>query len=118
MAKLDCYYILDPNHKPVKVDANTWSAWFENFANRRVAETEGEDSLGKWRLSSVCLGLDLSWGDSGPPILFETMLFRMDHDAPDDQDCWRFATWDEAMSHHRRKVAELKGIRLVSGGAA
>ncbi|MEK1841807.1 MAG: hypothetical protein AAAB17_09995 [Pseudomonas sp.] len=112
------YYILSPDHKPVPVDLLTWGAWFEQFENRRVALDEGEDGKGKWRLSSVCLGLDHSFSDNGPPILFETMLFREDTEADDHNDGWRFATWDEIMSFHRRKAAELRGIRLVSGGAA
>lgn len=111
------HYILDQNHKPVAVDLTTWAAWYENHENRRVAFDEGEDNKGPWSLSSVCLGMDHGWGD-GPPVLFETMLFRDNKAADDDGDMWRFCTWEEIASFHRRKVAELKGIRLVSGGAA
>jgi hypothetical protein len=49
-----------------------WAAMFENTKDRTVAVTitpYGE------RLSTVFLGLDHSFSMSGPPILFETMLF-------------------------------------------
>jgi hypothetical protein len=112
-------YILDKNHKPVPVDdMAVWGKWFENSDNRRVAHDEGEDAQGKWSLSSVCLGMDHRWSNDGPPILFETMLFRDNKQADDDGDQWRFATWDETERFHRRKVAELNGIKLIQGGAA
>lgn len=117
MGELD-HYILDQNHKPVAVDLMTWAAWFENIDNRRVATTDGEDATGKWRLSSVCLGINHRFSGDGPPILFETVIFREDKEAEDHNDCWRFATWNECESFHRRKVGELNGIRLISGGAA
>lgn len=113
----DHYILVDRKVVP-GIDLMTWAVWFEQFDNRRVALDEGEDSKGKWQLSSVFLGIDHSFADNGPPIVFETMLFREDKAADDHNDCWRFATWDEIMSFHRRKAAELRGIRLVSGGAA
>lgn len=115
--RLEHYILVDRKVVP-GIDLMTWAAWFDQFENRRVAEDEGEDGQGPWRLSSVFLGLDHSFSDNGPPIVFETMLFRTNKDADDDLDCWRFATWDETSSFHRRKVAELKGIRLVVGGAS
>lgn len=113
MTDLD-YFILDASHNPVAVDALTWAAWFETIDNRRVAEDIGEDRKGKWRLSSICLGFNHSFGN-GPPILFETMLFRQDGSADDHCDCWRFSSWEDCMGFHRRMVGQLKGIRLVSG---
>ena len=42
------------------------------------------------------LGLDHSFADVGPPILFETMVFGGEH----DQEMERYATWDEAVAGH------------------
>lgn len=109
-----CYYILDKQHRVVEVDDPlVWGRWHDDINNRRVALDHGHDKDGDWELSSVCLGLDHSFDEHGPPIIFETMLFRKDKSASDDGDCWRFATWQETMSFHKRKVAELRGIRLV-----
>jgi hypothetical protein len=46
-----------------------WAEWFET-ADRRVFET----FVGAYRVSTVFLGLDHSFGH-GPPVLFETMIF-------------------------------------------
>src|SRR5215469_5778666 len=49
-----------------------WGEWLET-ADRRVDET----FIGKYRVSTVFLGLDHRFG-KGKPILFETMIFLAD----------------------------------------
>ena len=87
-------YILD-GHKAVPCDdVFEWGRWFEK-ANRRVAE----EVRGEIRVSTVFLGLDHSFG-SGPPLLFETMIFGM-------KDIYqeRYSTWEEAEDGHKRACA-------------
>src|SRR6266550_2292491 len=63
------HYILD-GHQAVPVDLMTWAHWFEK-AERHVAN----EMIGDVRISTVFLGLDHRYGDDGPPLLFETMVF-------------------------------------------
>ena len=49
----------------------TGARWDES-KDRRVAE----DVTGFYWLSSVFLGINMNFGWKGPPVLFETMVFR------------------------------------------
>lgn len=60
-------------------DTMKWALLFEGERNVAVTKT-----LYNERLSTVFLGLDHNWGESGPPIIFETMLF-----APRDRELAR-----------------------------
>jgi len=62
--------------------------------------------VGKWRVSTVFLVIDHSFGD-GVPLLFETMVFG----ESDAEPCWRYATVDAARAGHARVVEA-----LVAGG--
>ena len=52
-------------------------------------------------ISTVWLGLDHNWGD-GPPLIFETMVFG----GPNDQDCYRYSTEEEALAGHEARMKE------------
>lgn len=88
-------YILEGKVPVPCDDIITWGRWFET-ANRRVAKS----MIGDVEVSTVFLGLDHSFG-SGPPILFETMIFGGEH----DQDQWRCSTWEEAEKQHAAAIA-------------
>ena len=90
-------YILD-GKTPVLCDLLTWARWFEN-SDRRVASTE----VGGVHISTVFLGLDHSFGH-GPPLLFETMVFR-DGDGEEQE---RYSTWEEAEAGHERMVERVR----------
>ena len=82
-------YILD-GHTPVPVDdLIEWAKFFEG--NRHVAS----DMVGNVRISTVFLGLDHSYG-SGPPLLFESMIFG----GSLDREQRRYSTWDQAERGH------------------
>ena len=92
------YYMLIGT-KPVPVSTVTeWAIWFEKAG--RVAS----DYVGDVHISTVFLGIDHSFG-SGPPLLFETMIFGGDHDGYQE----RFRTWDEAAAGHKIALALVKG---------
>src|SRR3972149_4247748 len=88
------YFILDENHRPVPASHEEWSCWFED-ADRTVShDTVSWDVY----VSTVFLGINHRFGDDGPPLLFETMIFGGEHDG------WqaRYSTWDEAVEGHKR----------------
>lgn len=98
-------YILK-DKQPVQCDdLMEWAAWFEGTKNRIVAQTEVADGVA---VSTVFLGLDHQFG-SGPPLLFETMVFG----GPLDEDQERYSTWAAAERGHAATVGR---VRAVQGG--
>ena len=91
------HYILD-GHEPVACDMMTWARWFES-ADRHVRQTIQGDVT----ISTVFLGLDYSFSDEGPPVLFETMVFEGGHGG----DMERYCTWSQAEAGHARWVAKV-----------
>ena len=89
------FWYLD-GHTPIGTeDIGVWSAATDG-ERPRVAK----DTIGRVYISTVFLGIDHAFG-GGPPLLFETMVFR----GPMDGWQWRYSTWDEAEAGHKR-VAE------------
>lgn len=87
---MSIHYILK-DKKPVATDAITWAKWFAE-ADRVVAKTQ----IGEVGISTVFLGLDHQYG-SGPPLLFETMIFG----GPFDGETYRCSSWAEAEVIHK-----------------
>lgn len=85
---------------PVPCDDPTeWARAFEDFFNRRVAETE----VGPLRVSTVFLGVDHGFG--GRTQLFETMIFGAEPGSDwGDSYCERHENWDDAEKGHTRAV--------------
>lgn len=84
----DKYY---PDGKPILSDELLpaeikWAMLFEDTASRIVGQTR---TLYGEKLSTVWLGIDHNFFSTGPPLIFETMLF-----APQDEKLTR----DRAMS--------------------
>ena len=102
------HFILKDGVPVDEPDVLKWAAWFEK-ADRRVAFTP----LLGYEVSTVFLGLNHSWGD-GPPLLFETMVFKSEvdsdgrRDTADEFDMDRYATLEEAMQGHDRIVAQVR----------
>ena len=93
-------YILDVDGKtPIPCDLMTWARSCENKRPlKRETVAEGVD------VSTVFLGIDHSFG-SGPPLLWETMIFGGEHDGYQD----RYSTYDEAMAGHAKAIALATG---------
>ena len=88
-------------------DLMEWGKWIQT-ADRHVAK----DKIGKAKISTVFLGLDHSFG-SGPPLLFETMVFG----GPLDGETDRYSIWEEAeIGHEAMKVRVLKSNKPPSKG--
>ncbi len=92
-------YILE-GMTPVPVDdLYKWGEWLEKN-DRHIAK----DKIGSVTVSTIFLGLDHSFANGGPPVLFETMIFGGKHDQWQD----RYRTWDEAEAGHRKAVEMVK----------
>ena len=103
------YYLLGKNKETIPLSTSTpesarlWSAMFES-SDRIVAKTKAWFDV---EVSTVFLGLDHAFG-SGPPMLFETMVFGGKYS--DEQ--WRYSTWDEALEGHWKAVAMVRPFWL------
>lgn len=93
-------YIMDKDGT-VHPESNlwVWGLWLENPDNKRVAS----DKVGPYWVSTVFLGIDHQFGE-GPPILFETMVFREDAPRGRDFDSERYHTYAEALEGHKKMV--------------
>jgi hypothetical protein len=64
-------------------------------------------------ISTVFLGLDHRYSGTGPPIVFETMVFGGPNDGYQERCC----TWREAKAMHRRVVNMHVGrLKVVKSG--
>ncbi len=121
-------YRLD-GHRVIPCEVLEWGMWFEqHYEARIVARDELPDGH---TISTVFIGLDHGWGE-GPPLVFETMVFRPPYTKPamtekaleayreqigsdppsfmreerevstDDVDCARCSTWEQAEAQHAR----------------
>lgn len=76
-----------------------WAKWFGDSEGRRIGLTH----IGDITVSTVCLGLDHSFGH-GRPLWYETMIFGGDHDEFQE----RYETLEEAKVGHDAAVAMVK----------
>lgn len=85
--------------------ANDMNEFYEAFRNRRARQDEvvrdGEELL----VSTVFLGIDHNFGDDGPPILYETMIFGGSLEG----ETRRYCTREDAMACHENVLAWLNG---------
>ena len=99
------HYLLNSNGEPYpEPDLTKWAVGFEGLS--RIV---GQDNLGKYTaVSTVFLGLDHNFGGEGPPILWETMVFKNsdDPDAPD-------GTYSERCSGSREQ-AEAMHLKVLT----
>lgn len=67
----------------------------------RTIITDAADPKKTFDVSTVWLGIDMSYGFGGPPIIFETMVFG---EGSHDEDCVRCATEAQAREGHTEMV--------------
>ena len=97
-------YILDENHNPVPVeDLVAWGRWYERGENRIVRQ----DDVEGYMVSTIFLALDHNFAMSGPPILFETMVF---HDGATLDYQTRCSTWEQALDMHEAAVEHVQAL--------
>lgn len=99
-------YILDASGNPVpEPDLMKWAEWFEqNRDQRKIALDEFTVGDVPVRVSTVFLGLDLSWGRE-PPLLWETMVFG---GALNEDQARCGGSKEQAMAQHATMVARAR----------
>lgn len=108
-ARLSAYgpgrFILDKNHRPVPCPSlMKWGRWLEAQWNRRVDDTILPNG---YRVSTIFLGLDHSFGE-GPPLIFESMTFP-------GYDQERYSTWEQAAAGHLAMCIEASEKPAIKG---
>lgn len=102
---MNCFYILDADHNPVRIDFLNWTEWMST-ADRRVARTVIEADLGdgpeELVVSTVFLGINHAMPGDPTPELFETMVIDRHYR---DLELQRYATWKEAVEGHEEMVS-------------
>lgn len=96
------FYILK-DKEPVACSAEEYMDWLRARDHKPVYV--GNDTFAHIYVSTAFLGLDHNFRSSGPPVLFETMVFG----GPLDEYRRRYSTWDEAEEGHRQI---LKRVRM------
>ena len=95
-------YVLNDKGEPMPCDnVLEWGRFMEDRALRIVEHT----MVGTIKVSTVFLGLDHSFC-SGPPMLWETMIFG----GPLDQEMDRYHSLDSAQLGHAQTVARVRGL--------
>ena len=84
----------DGNAKP-ESDLMVWARWFET-ADRHLAVK----MIGEVKVSTVFLGMDHNFDETGPPLLWETMVFG----GPLDQEQRQYTTREQAVAGHYEVV--------------
>lgn len=101
------YVLLEDGRTPLAVeDVVVWGRWFEDF-NRVVKQDEKDGVL----VSTVFLGIDHNFFQTGPPLLWETLVFRGPYDGKMD----RYSSYEEAVAGHERMCREVfsdKHVRM------
>jgi hypothetical protein len=88
----------DRDGKPISL--SNWTAKLENDHYRQVAWTE----VGDYRVSTIWLGLDYSFGGNNP-LIFETVVFD---GYSKNIFQFRHSTEEEALEGHARVIAQLE----------
>jgi len=94
-------YILDENDIPKQVELMEYYSWKKSLPDdiqTGIGFTLARDEKDGVCISTVYLGTDHGYG-SGPPVLWETMVFC---EGDDDQYCERATSRSEALQVHKR----------------
>lgn len=69
-----------------------------------------EDTIGKYWVSTVWLGVDHSFMPGSKPVIFETMIFDKENGgtASMDEFMWRYCTEEDALKGHQDAVTLAK----------
>ena len=94
-----------------------WAQKFDDHEYKVVAQ----HWVRGWMVSTVWLGLDHGFGMSGPPVIFETMVFPPGDEAGGDgviaeRYCERYPTEAAAQAGHDRALAAI--VTKLGGDAA
>lgn len=106
-----------------RISMHQWGALHDEEDYIRV----GLDEIGPYVVSTVWIGLDHSFTEHGPPIIFETLVFTSsawhdttDRDDPDHEslseiDGKRYSTLQEAQEGHEETVLLVRATLDTEG---
>jgi hypothetical protein len=107
LSKIELNHFILEGKEIVPTTLEIWAKWFEgNQDKKRVAQTV----VGDLWISTVFLGLNHNYGE-GPPILFETLVFKRKENNEIDYceiDGERYCTWEQAQAGHNDMVEKYK----------
>ena len=96
------WIIADDGKIRFELDLMKHAAWYtENNSKRKLCNDFLE---GEVQVSTVFLGIDHGFRPSGPPVLWETMIFGGEYNNMQ----WRYTCRREARENHARIVERLK----------
>lgn len=106
------YYILDENGKTVATDdVLEWARFIEKPINKILKQ----DDIDDYKVSTVFLGIDHNFADSGAPILWETMVFKRGYNGKVNfMDLYqqRYPTRAAALKGHKKAMILVKSGKL------
>lgn len=91
------FYVFDKNHLPVESNIVSASKFIEDIDNRRTAYIE---MMGH-RVSTVFMVYSHSFS-GGPPVLWETMIFK--GDGWGEVCCDRYTSYEDALNGHGKAI--------------
>jgi hypothetical protein len=98
------------NRKGEPIDLVAWGRLHEDADYKAVAQ----HWVRGWMVSTVWLGIDHNFTRSGPPVIFETMIFPPGDAAPEgegifsEQYCARYCTEEAAHAGHDQALSYLR----------
>ena len=102
------FYILtpagdvEPVPSPLDGGVLAWARWFERSELQRVVARDGDDVRGI--VSTVFIGIDHNFSGTGPPLLWESMVFG----GPLDREQARYSSRAAAVAGHAALVARVQ----------
>lgn len=109
-------YKLDKNGTPVPASYKEWAEWVKTYADNCDLRRVGFDVVGDHHISTVFLGVDHGLSHGGPPVLWETMVFkRLDSGNLDTSGVYQSrccGTKEQAEAMHNEVVQLVKQKKL------
>lgn len=99
MKKRSDKFILDAEGNVRPADLKEWGTWFESAGESRIVQQDRLEN-GVF-VSTVFLGLDHNFSGQGPPILWESMIFK----GPHDGEMRRYSSLEDARAGHSELLA-------------
>jgi len=110
----DWYTLAEDGKTPIRIpdglNSDEERTTFKNGVDRDLHPgwIVDKTDVGDCSVSTVFLFLDHGWQDDPAPILWETMVLGAPSGHPLDQECERYATWEEARAGHDAMVQRVK----------
>lgn len=103
------YYWDRDTNEVTPCSIETWGTQMQDGTNRvNFWSTDSPWGGQDIQVSTVFLGVDHNFSTTGPPILWETMIFGMPEESDLNERMWRYASYREAYDGHQSAVRQVK----------